>query len=239
MRLLADCGNSAVKLALEESRVLSRPVRVEATAAALSGFLGDTTIEEVVILPTATAAAQQVRAWSKANGVRTRTIGTELALPDLGQYASCGIDRVLAGLAATTTERQGLIVLDAGTATTLTAWDWADGAAHFLGGLIAPGAQACALGLHTAAPALPLVEPLGPDAHALQHDTRAAIAAAIGIGYGPMIAACLIKLERESGIHDVRATGGGVELLLRSNVVRASDLRANLVLDGMALLADG
>jgi pantothenate kinase type III len=150
-----------------------------------------------------------------------------------------GVDRVLAGLEAGMSERHPLVVVDAGTATTLTAWqvrpECADPqvAIRFAGGLILPGMRACIAGLTARAPALPLVEPMGPDASARQQDTASAIAAAMGIGYGPMVASCLLKLQRETGIHHEIITGGEVEQLLAARVAHPRAHRPTLVLEGM------
>ena len=57
-----------------------------------------------------------------------------------------------------------------------------------------------------------------------------AIAAAIGIGYGPMVAACLLKLQRESNIHYEVITGGEVEHLLAARVAPLRAHRPTLVL---------
>ena len=132
--------------------------------------------------------------------------------------------------------------VDAGTATTLSAWIFHPEEAHlertvrFAGGLILPGARSCIAGLAAQAPTLPLVEPLGPSASARQFSTTSAIAAAMGIGYGPMVAACLLKLERETGVHDWLATGGNCGLLIDSLVVPRLSYRPTLVLEGLEML---
>jgi pantothenate kinase type III len=135
-----------------------------------------------------------------------------------------------------------VVVIDAGTATTISAWrcDPAlvpPAGVRFLGGLILPGARTAIAGLTALAPALPSVAPAGPDARALQFSTVGAIGAAMGIGYGPMVAACLIKLERETGIRQVLATGGDCALLVQSEVIPASAFADQLVIEGVALLS--
>ncbi len=247
MRLLADCGNSTIKLGLAHEGGIWLDARLEPGESPLDGFIKDhdAAITELAVMPGAKANTALVERWWAriGRGRRLRMLGGDgLALPDLGQYPNCGADRVLAGLVACVQERKSLVVLDAGTATTVTAWVYkreerdALRAVRFVGGLILPGARSCIIGLAAQAPALPVVEPLGPGASARQHDTVGAIAAAVGIGYGPMVAACLLKLERESGIHDNLATGGNCGLLVESQVISRLAYRPTLVLEGLEML---
>ncbi len=242
MRLLADCGNTTVKLGVADGTTVLVHDRLPAGRASIDQFFAHhgQGIRELVLLPGNRAHGEVVRAWwaEVAGGRRLRVIGEDLPLPDYGQYASCGYDRVLAGAVTCAKEQRSVVVLDAGTATTITAWRWADGVPHFAGGLILPGAQACLDGLAAAAPALPRVTPFGPAATACQRDTMGAMAAAVGIGYGPMVAACLLKLERETDIHDVVATGGNIALIVDSRILPNSAHRPALVLSGMAFLAE-
>jgi len=215
--ILADCGNTAVKLARGSERVRLPPDQVAAWLAAQPA-------DGLVLLPGAAAAAAQVRqAWSGP----LVEIGRDIQLPARGQYAGMGADRVVAGLAA----GPAVIVVDAGTATTLTAWD---ATGRFAGGLILPGVHAMIAGLSHRAPALPVVEPLGRDAPAAQHDTRGAIAAGAGIGHAGMVEACLARLRLETRIERIVVTGGGAEALDLAD----AEHRPWLVLEGMMELWD-
>jgi len=253
MRLLADCGNSTIKLALAHDGGVWTSERLTPTVAALEAFFRPhaATVAELAVLPGARATTTLVEEWwaTVAAGRRVRMLGDPgLPVPELGQYPGCGVDRVVAGLVACTQEHRSLVVLDAGTATTLSAWIYhpegfdAAGAVRFAGGLILPGARSCISGLSEQAPSLPVVEPLGPGASARQFTTAGAIAAAIGIGYGPLVAACLLKLERETGLHHWVATGGNCGLLIDSQVVPRLSYRPTLVLEGLEMVcrrADG
>lgn len=242
MRLLADCGNTTLKLGVADGAAIVAHARLPATRESLVAFHAShgTGIRELILLPGNRCHGDLVREWWAATvpGGVLRVIGEDLVLPDYGQYATCGYDRVLAGAVTCLKEQRSLIVLDAGTATTITAWHCALGLPRFAGGLILPGAQACLDGLTAAAPALPHVTPFGPAATATQKDTVGSMAAAVGIGYGPMVAACLLKLERETGIHEVVATGGNIQLIVESRILPPSAHRPALVLAGMAFLAD-
>ncbi|GDY14749.1 hypothetical protein LBMAG53_36270 [Planctomycetota bacterium] len=246
MRLIADCGNTNVKLAVADSNRIEAFARLPPDPAKLSAFFAvhDDAITSCVALPGSKANSEIFRKWWKqvGKGRRRWLLGTDITVPDLGQYPGIGLDRVVAGLAACLRRRQPQIIIDAGTATTITAWHCADtsappGGVGFLGGLILPGARTAIAGLATLAPALPAVDPHGPESNALQHSTVGAIGAAMGIGYGPMVAACLVKLERETGIKSVVATGGNCDLLIQSNVINPDQVFEHLVVEGVALLA--
>ncbi len=245
MRLLADCGNSTIKLGLAHDGGLWIHERLSPTESALDGFLTNhpQSVTDLVILPGAQATTAQVRAWWQRVGAGkpVRLIGEQIALPDLGQYPGCGVDRVLAGLAACSQERKDVVVLDAGTATTITAWRQVNPRirdplqnVRFAGGLILPSARACIAGLAKLAPALPEVEP-DYDAIACQMSTEGAIAGGIGIGYDPMIAACLARISLETDIGQAVITGGNAKSLLGGSVSRLA-YRPSLVLEGVEIL---
>jgi pantothenate kinase type III len=247
MRLLADCGNSTIKLALAHDGGVWTFERLAPAEAALDAFFRPhaQTVAELAVLPGARANTALLEGWWARVGAgrRMRLLGDPgLPVPELGQYPGCGVDRVVAGLVACSQERRSLVVLDAGTATTLSAWIFQPegfgdtGPVRFAGGLILPGARACVSGLVGSAPNLPMAEPLGPGASARQFTTIGAMAAAIGIGYGPMVAACLLKLERETGLHHWVATGGNCGLLIDSQVVPRLSYRPTLVLEGLEMV---
>jgi type III pantothenate kinase len=246
-RLLADCGNTTIKLATADGPLVGAITRLGADPTALAAWFASHAARagELVVAPGAAATTAALLASAPA-GLPRRILGTDQAVPDLGQYPGCGVDRVLAGLAAGVLAREPVIVVDCGTATTLGAW-WVAAprvdhqpfaALRFLGGVILPSARACSLGLHTLAPVLPVVEAGQPDHRADQHDTRRALEAGLGIGYGPMVAACLVKLRRETGANAVLVTGGAADFLVRSRIVTADRVVEDLVLRGLAQLAE-
>lgn len=214
--IVCECGNTAVKCQHGGERVRLAP-------AAAADWLAARQAGVLLLLPTAARTSSLMRA---AWGGRCVIVGSaELPLPDLGQYPGMGLDRIVAGLAA----GPGAIVVDAGTALTLTAWG-ADGRCR--GGLILPGARALAAGLAAAAPALPEARP-EPGLAACQRTTRGAIAAALGIALPAMAAACLERLRAESGCTRTVITGGDAALL-----GLAGEERPWLVLEGLAMLAE-
>lgn len=214
--ILCECGNTMVKLACGAERLRLAP-------AAAAAWLAQRGCGPLILAATGAASAAVVRAAWRGS---IREAGRDLVLPDLGQYPGMGVDRILAGLAA----GPDCIVVDAGTATTLTAWD---GGGRCAGGLILPGARAMAAGLAACAPALPEAVPLPPGARASQRSTAAAIGAGIGIGQAAMAAACLARLRAETGCGRVIGTGGGLDGLALSGI----EPRPWLVLEGLAALS--
>jgi len=237
MRLIADCGNSTVKLAIAHDGGIWLHERLPASIKALDGFLAThlSTLDEIVILPAGRTADLVREWWSRTGGGRPcRVVGVDIALPAVNQYPGFGLDRLVAGVAACAQEKADVIVVDCGTATTLTAWRVAG--IQLIGGLILPGARACIAGLVAQAPALPAIEPWASEASALQRETPGAIGVAMGIGYPAMVRECLERIQRESGCTAVVVTGGNAVSLLGGVLLRRA-YRPSLVAEGVELLA--
>jgi len=239
MRLLADCGNTSIKLALAHDGGIWSHARVEPTPQGIGAFVQPhlAALDELVCLAgSARHAAVLAAWWAGASARPLRTIGRDLAVPALGQYPGCGVDRVLAGLVAVPQEGRSVVVVDAGTATTLTAWLLAPDATpavRFGGGLIAPGVGACSAGLSQLAPVLPMVTPSAFTVSSQQHDTRGALAAALGIGYPALVGALRDRLVADAGITRCLLTGGNAGLLLEAGVFARIDYRPTLVMEGI------
>ena len=181
----------------------------------------------VILLPTAVGPAAAVAATAARRGIPVRTVGRDLPLPDVDQYPGMGLDRIVAGLAVPAP----VVVVDAGTACTLTAWV---AGPRLRGGLILPGIRACAAGLHALAPALPEVAPGGDDPCA--RTPAEAIANGLAIGWPGLVGAALARLRAVTGISTVVATGGDADRLAEAGVLARSWIRPDLVLDGLATL---
>jgi type III pantothenate kinase len=185
-----------------------------------------------IIAAGAPVVVERLRQSSKNLGIPFRAVGTEIPIPDLGQYATMGVDRILAGLSGVK-QHGPCIIIDAGTAITLGAWTTGP---RFLGGLIAPGPRACLTGLHHCAPALPLVTCEGP-VTALARDTPSALRSAIRLGHWAMIHACLQAMQRECALSTILLTGGQAEEMQQH--LPEAILCEHLVLDGLAILVQG
>jgi len=232
MRLIADCGNSTVKLALMHEGGVWLHERLVLDPAAWTAWIEPHAemIDELVLLPTGRSTGA-VRAWWQGP---LRVIGVDIAVPEVGQYPGFGLDRLCAGLAATAQERCDVLVVDCGTACTLTAWRQ-DGP-HLLGGLILPGAAAWIAGLAAAAPALPVTEPHWVAPSVLARTPAEAIATAVGIGFPAALTACLERLHRDTHIVAVVSTGGAAVPLLGGALNRRG-YRPSLVCEGAEILA--
>jgi pantothenate kinase type III len=216
--LLVDAGNTRFKARLGQG-----PVVRSADPGALP-WAGAT---RVILLPTAAGPAAALTAVAAQRGIPVLTVGRDLPLPDVGQYPGMGLDRIVAGLAVPAP----VVVVDAGTACTLTAWE---GGPRLRGGLILPGIRACAAGLHALAPALPEVEPgtLDPCART----PAEAIANGLAIGWPGLVGAALARLRAVTGISTVVATGGDADRLADAGVLARSWIHPDLVLDGLATM---
>jgi pantothenate kinase type III len=229
MRLLADCGNTALKLAVLGPRGPEDLRRVPPDPVAIREAVAGASQLDVVAVSRSLLATLR-SCWGDAWGIRV--LGEDIPLPDCGQYPGMGQDRLVAGIAAVALHGDCLVI-DCGTATTFTAWRGDGRKAQVLGGMILPGAAACAAGLQRLAPELPLVEPASSRASPVQRETEGAIAAALGIGYGAMIERCLDRLREETGIATVIATGGAARRWLPE-----ADFVPDLVLRGLARLVE-
>ena len=219
--LLVDAGNSYLKLThCNAEGVLGASRKIHENDIGLSLF-EDHPFKHCVLLPGAERAAHRWRALCQQNAeVSLRIIGEDIPAPDLGQYATCGLDRICAGIGAVAlldADQEGVVVLDCGTATTVSAWAKREGSPPlFKGGLILPGAQSCMSGLCAAAPALPQNLPavLEPErVNALAHGTASAMQQAVTIGYPAMARACLDAVQSAAGFDGVLLTGGGLSSL--------------------------
>lgn len=220
--LLADCGNSAIKL-IPKARVDEPQALRRSPPEELSAILAAEPKEPILCLP---GSADQTHILKTAAGPRAVI---NCPVPDCGQYPGCGADRVMAAIAAIATHPSGVIVIDTGTAWTLSAWRQGP---HFAGGLIIPGPQACLNGLHASAPALPQLQMTPGPGTAAQHETQAAMIHAQRIGHHAMLAACLEALRTDTGIDSILVTGGlGADLAKKLK----KPYRPLLVLQGMAI----
>lgn len=233
--LVLDAGNTTLKAGVAQGPELLWQGRPERDSRNFwSDFVAKWQISRALILQ-----GNACKYTDDLNDLRAevaiQVVGVDYPLPDCGQYATCGGDRVCAGIGAVCERGVSQVVVDAGTATTVSAWRRAAGPwPRFAGGLILPGAQACLQGLHAAAPALPLVQPMqaADPPSACQHSTPGALTAAMALGYPAMVSALVEQVCSESGISQVLMTGGNMgHLTLKA----AHD--PDLVLKGLARVA--
>ncbi len=161
--------------------------------------------------------------------------GKELALgmPILTDHPEAvGVDRIVNAICAHEEHRQGLIVIDMGTATT---FDVVSPAGEYLGGAIAPGLGLSADELIAAAAKLPRVVIAAPPT-AIGKNTVHAMQSGLYHGYVGLVDHVTEKITAElSFVPKVIATGGLAPLIAReSKTIQASD--EMLTLRGLAIL---
>jgi len=257
--LVADVGNSRIKLALVADRGADgRLPRVQRRQDFLSRDFHPGNIERWLALAAPGPALLLVASVHDAAAVRLEAAVAEVSatrhrplrqrrvdradLPvevQVDEPMRVGIDRLAAAAAAKAfaTAQRGVIVVDCGTATTI---DVISPAGRFLGGAILPGPALLARALAEGTSRLPEVAALdhGPPPAMPGRNTQAAIAA--GIGWGMRGAVTRLVAEAQA------ALGGEAEVILTggsSGVVRdalpgARDM-PDLVLLGIALAATG
>jgi len=261
--LLADVGNSRIKLALVSRPAASDGGRLvglptisgrrdidtgSLRADHLRGWLRMVAPGPAVVLiasvhDAAAAILEMVLAEESATGrrpLRQRRIGHgDLPLPILlDEPHRVGIDRLAAATAASIVKPtgRGVIVVDCGTAATV---DMISAEGEFLGGAILPGPALMARALAEGTSKLPEVRALadGDPPPMPGRNTREAIAAGIGWGMRGAIASLVDQARMSLGSEaPVILTGGWGKAVLP--VLPDAIELPDLVLAGIALAAD-
>lgn len=259
--LVADVGNTRIKLAVVEDRgaggerarlptvvrrqdLMSREFRPRN----LEAWLGSVAPSSAVILVASVhdAAAARLEAAvaevsaTRHRPIRQRRIGLD-DLPieaDVDEPRRVGIDR-LAGCTAAAIAKPSdrpAIVVDCGTATTV---DLVSRTGRFLGGAILPGPALMARALAEGTSRLPEVAALehGPPPAMPGRSTQAAIAAGIGWGIRGAVVRLVAEARRALGDEAVIVLTGGSASLVRDALGDAIEI-PDLVLAGIALAAD-
>lgn len=260
--LLADVGNSRIKLAMIEDHGLAAggarvalPTLAQRAEIDIRGLqtrllrqwlAGVAPAGAVVLVASvhdrAAALLEMAIAEESATGRRSlrqqRVTHADLPLEvSLAEPQRVGIDRLAAAAAATVLvpRGQGAIVVDCGTAATV---DMIDARGRYLGGAILPGPVLMARALAEGTSKLPEVQSLarGEPPSMPGGDTRTAIAAGIGWGIRGAIAELVTQARRTLGSGAaVIATGGWRAAVLPAlpGAVDAPDL----VLAGIGMAA--
>ena len=147
--------------------------------------------------------------------------------------AEVGADRIVNAVAAYHRYRQGLIVIDFGTATT---FDAISEKGEYLGGAISPGIRIAAEALFMKASKLPRVEIFAAPERVVGKDTAASIQSGLIFGYAALVDGMVRRMRAEMGIPvKVLATGGLAPLM--ANVAETIEAVApDLNLEGLRLI---
>ncbi len=258
--LLADVGNSRIKLAVVDNRGQDADGRSSGLptichrrdidahglrADHLRGWLrtvapGPALVLVASVHDAAAAMLEMTLAEESATGrrrLRQQRIG-HLDLPlriALDEPHKVGIDRLAAAAAATLVKPrdQGAIVVDCGTAATV---DMISADGHYLGGAILPGPGLMARALAKGTSKLPDVRALqeGDPPAMPGRNTREAIEAGIGWGMRGAIAAVVAQARMSLGAHAAVILTGGWGRAVLPAVPDAIEM-PDLVLAGIAL----
>ena len=138
-----------------------------------------------------------------------------------------GADRLIDALAASKRHPSPLIIIDLGTATTLSVLD-SDGC--FVGGAISPGLQTAADSLHRAAAQLPAIDMTASaaDIPVIGNDTAGCIRSGVVQGTAAMLDGLIVRIEEQLGCPATHIITGGFSACIlpfcRQRLIHEPDL---------------
>ena len=122
-----------------------------------------------------------------------------------------GADRIVNAVGADEKDKQAIVVVDFGTATT---FDVVSGAGEYLGGAIAPGVGISCEALFRKASKLPRVEIFARPKRVIAKDTVSSMNVGIVYGYAGLVDGIVKRIQKEAGEEVlVIATGGFAPLI--------------------------
>lgn len=229
--LYIDIGNSTIKVASFSEGNWNLEIRVplDQLSDAIMWCKGQMSTHRGFL---AASVVSSVRlSMEDALGTAIRFVDVDSFPADKIDYSTprtLGIDRVLACLGAWSISRSAVIVVDAGTATTI---DYMSYNGVFEGGVIAPGIGIIEHALNTYAPALPVVEREVPESWPPK-STGEAVQWGITGSYKAMIYSHIQRFLTRDPDAIVWVCGGDASILLH---LESMDTRyhPNLVLEGL------
>ena len=249
MLLAIDVGNTNTVLGVFEGPTLRQQWRVETSqsrtydewgilarqlfaAAGLEPARVESVVISSVVPPLAFALEQMSQRYFGRKPLFVGP-GVKTGMPILyDNPREVGADRVVNAVAAYHRWRQGLIVVDFGTATT---FDAISPRGEYLGGAIAPGIAISMEALFRHASKLPRVEFARPP-HVVGKNTVASMQSGLVYGYVGLVDGICDRMREELGFPlQVVATGGLAPLL--AGLSRAiGEVDEHLTLDGLRLV---
>ena len=249
MIIATDIGNSFITIGYFTSKVLlvqripTLPLKSpEEYRQQLHAFIKENNIEKVegasIISSVVSSHTGTLR--EAIEGLPGQTAGSTLVIDHrlagirfrIDHPEELGTDRIANAVAAYALLRKPVVVIDFGTATTITV---IDGNGDYLGGAIMPGIGLMneALGMKTSK--LRKVEVVQPET-ALGRDTVACILSGLFIGTAGAVERIVAEIENETGaLYDVILTGGNC-LLVDAFMRRPHMVRPDLTLEGLKIL---
>lgn len=255
IRVVADVGNSRIKLAVMRATAAALPELDKRHDLDSHGFACDELEDWLMTAAPAEATvciasvydAAAARLEAAIAGVsatrhrpvhqrRVRAAGLPIAV-ELAEPDRVGIDRLAAAAAACQLKaaNRGCVVIDCGTAATVDVVS-ADG--RFLGGAILPGPALMARGLADGTSLLPEVTALGeaPPPAMPGRSTNEAIAVGVGFGIRGAVVRLVEEARRAVGADAEVYLTGGWRAAVRGELVGVVE-QADLVLMGIGLAA--
>ena len=185
-----------------------------------------------VVPPLALALEQMVVRYFKVRPLFVGP-GVKTGMPILYENPrEVGADRVVNAVAAYERWRQGLIVVDFGTATT---FDAVSQKGEYLGGAIAPGIAISMDALTRAASKLPRVEFARPP-HVIGRNTVASMQAGLVYGYVGLVDGVCTRMADELGFPPKIVATGGLAPLIAGVSKTIQEVDEHLTLDGLRIL---
>lgn len=246
--LVADISNGRTKLALAEEGMLVSDVRILPTprlsAEALRELCGDWQFAGSVVSSVVPEACGALCEFAGASG-RVICLKADSSLSvDFVSYpgaSTLGADRVANAVAAAHLHpAEALLVIDAGTATTVDVVLPAakrEGKPCFLGGAIAPGVGTMARALRQGTAQLPDI-PLELPSHAVGQGTVEALQNGCVRGYRGLLRELAAAMEQECGCRLKPVLTGGDAPLLAELMPELGEPNLLLTLRGIALCAE-
>lgn len=246
--LVADISNGRTKLALAQSGCVCSEVRfcptAELSAARLALLCADWEYESAAFASVVPAASGAFLSYAASGHIVTAVQPSGFLSVDFNNYpgvATLGADRVANVVAAEQMYRgEALVVIDAGTATTLDVVVPAAAKrekSRFLGGAIAPGVSTMVSALHRGTAQLPEV-PLTVPLSAVGRNTVEALQNGCVRGYRGLLRELLAAMADECGYTLNPVLTGGDALLLAQLMPELGNPHPLLTLQGVALCAE-
>lgn len=243
--LLIDNSNGRTKFAIAEDGRLAPDVRLLPTAelaeASVSALLQGWHFNRVALCSVVPHAADVLTRCLSLKAPVQRISAALADLPvDFATYpasATLGADRVANVVAAAALfPGKPLIVIDAGTATTLDVVlpVAAGGRPRYIGGSIAPGLGTLVGALHHATAQLPSI-PLSLPEHAVGRNTAEAMRSGCVLGYRGLLRELITAAETECGTPMTLVATGGDAPLLAQLLPEIACVDPLLTLRGIAL----
>lgn len=234
--LFLDVGNTSIKGAYKKGANWKalHPQRVKTALELVKWIEGHPKqFSEVVISSVRNDVKEAI--MQQLQAIKLTEISNKDIPPDLLDYETpdtLGVDRFLVCYGATMQTKEAVVVIDAGTATTI---DFMGRDKIFHGGVIAPGLESFTGILPEKAPALPKVETEVPKTWPGKSTIDSLKWGQTGF-YSFALEAILNRYKNDFGEFDLFITGGNGPLI-KKILNRESKLRPFLVFEGMERMA--